>query len=172
MNEVTLVITATRPQLLARTLKSFNTFNTYPIEETIIRDDTVDHVGQIKSCEIMYSQVKTPYVFHCEDDWEFTKPGFIEACFEALEEGVHSVWVRDFNDFDGYHRVRPLVDGKWVVPSPISMGFSFNPHLYDMQYYDGFEKTGGVTPEDSIGRYYTGKGLRAAWVPGYCFHIG
>lgn len=173
MNEVTLVLTANgRPDLLKRTLYSFEKFNTYPLVETIIRDDSVKHLGQIKSLESMMAQVKTPYVFHCEDDWEFHKEGFIEACFNVLENKVHSVWVRDSNDFDGFHRVKPLTDGKFVVPSPISMGFSFNPHLYDMKYYDGFDKPGGVIPEDGIGRYYTKLGLKSAWVPGYCYHIG
>jgi hypothetical protein len=173
MNEVSVVLTANaRPHLLERTLNSFHKHNTYPIREMFIRDDSVDHVGQIKSCELMYEKVTTPFVFHMEEDWEFHKDGFIEACFGALEEGVHSVWVRDFDDFDGYHRVRPLTDGKWIVPSPITMGFSFNPHLFDMQYYEGFSMTGGVCPEDSIGRHYTNKGLRAAWIPGYCYHIG
>jgi hypothetical protein len=172
-NKVTLVVTANgRPELLKRTLDSFHVFNTYPIEQELIRDDSVDHVGQIKSCEILYGQVHTPYVFHCEDDWEFHKKGFIEEAFNQLEDKVHSVWVRDEDDFDGYHRVKPLTNGKWVVPSPISTGFSFNPHLYDMQYYDGFTKTGGVCPEDSIGRYYQAGGLKTIWIPGYCKHLG
>lgn len=172
-NKITLVLTANgRPELLKRTLDSFHKFNTYPIEKELIRDDAVDHVGQIKSCEILYKQVATPYVFHCEDDWEFHKSGFIEAAFNALEKRVHSVWVRDGNDFDGHHRVKPLVSGKFVVPSPINRGFSFNPHLFDMQYYVGFDKQGGVTPEDSLGKYYQAAKLRTVWIPGYCKHLG
>lgn len=174
MNEkVTVICTANgRPRLLERTLETFKKHNTYPIEELLVRDDSINHIGQIRSCEELYSKVTTPWVFHIEEDWEFTKPGFIEACFEAWEPGVHSAWVRDENDFDGYHRVKPLIEGKWVVPSAINMGFSFNPHLYDMKYYDGFEKVGGVTPEDSIGRYYNNQGLKTIWIPGYCHHIG
>lgn len=175
MNSVTVVCTASnRPELLRRTMASFDKFNTYQqIERILVRDDfREEHVGQIKSCEILYAQVKTPWVFHIEDDWEFNKPGFIEACFSAWEPNVHSAWVRNEDDFDGYHRVKPHTDGKFVIPNTISHGFSFNPHLYDMKYYDGFTKQGGVTPEDSIGVHYTSRGLRAIWVPGYCHHIG
>ena len=174
--KVTLVLTTNgRPELLKRTLASFHKCNTYKITEELIRDDSVNHIGQIASCEELYSQVKTPFVFHCEDDWEFHKSGFIEEAFNALEDKVHSVWVRDEDDFDGHHRVKPLVNGKWVVPSPISRGFSFNPHLFDMQYYVGFsgpEMQSGVCPEDSIGRYYMNAGLKTVWTPGYCKHIG
>lgn len=174
-SKVTLIVTANnRPHLLDRTMASFEKFNTYPIADLIIRDDSgEDHVGQIKSVEIMMSKVKTPYVFHCEEDWEFHKPGFIEACLAEIDgENVHSVWVRDDDDFDGLHRVKPLTEGKFVVSNGTSHGFSFNPHLYNMKYYDGFEKSGGATPEDSIGVDYTAKGLKSVWLPGYCKHIG
>ena len=199
MKEVTAVLTANnRLPLLERTLTSFNLFNTYPIKELLIRDDSGDKevcartsellchlplpfpfrlfdsgkVGQIKSCEIMYRAVTTPYVFHLEEDWEFCAPMFIEACFQNLEEGVHSVWVRNEDDFDGFHRVKPHTDEKFVVPNTISHGFSFNPHLFDMQYYDGMDKTGGATPEDSLGLHYLNRGLKTVWIPGYCYHIG
>jgi hypothetical protein len=176
-SKVTMIVTTMskegRSEELARTLKTFEEYNTYPLAEIIIRDDSVNHVGQIKSVEEMMSQVKTPYVFHCEDDWEFHKHGFIEACLKEIdEENVHSVWIRDEDDFDGYHRVKPTTDGKYVVSIGASHGFSFNPHLYNMKYYDGFEKTGGATPEDSIGVDYTAKGLKAVWLPGYVKHIG
>lgn len=173
-SQVTLIVTTCgRPGLLKRTNESFRLHNSYLLAEVIIRDDSVDHVGQIKSVEALMDEVRTPYVFHCEDDWEFHKTGFIEACMEAIkEEGVHSVWIRDEDDFDGYHRVKPETDGKYVVPNGASHGFSFNPHLYNMKYYDGFQKEGGATPEDSIGVYYTSKGLKAVWLPGYCKHIG
>lgn len=153
-------------------MRSFLEFNTYPVAEILVRDDSIHPVGQIKSVELLMERVNTPYVFHLEDDWEFHKEGFIEACLGEIEDGVHSVWVRDEDDFDGYHRVKPTTDGKYVVPEGASHGFSFNPHLYDMQYYDGFQKEGGATPEDAIGLYYKSKGLKTIWVPGYCYHIG
>lgn len=173
-SKVTMIVTCGgRPGLFKRTMESFTANNTYPLAKIIVHDDSVSKIGQIASIEKMMAEVETPYVFHCEDDWEFHKPGFIEACMKEIEgEGVHSVWVRDEDDFDGYHRVKPTTDGKFVVPTGSSHGFSFNPHLYNMKYYDGFQKTGGATPEDSIGVDYTAKGLKAVWLPGYCKHIG
>ncbi len=32
-----------------------------------------------------YSQVQFPYIFHCEDDWEFFRPGFIKESFILLD---------------------------------------------------------------------------------------
>ena len=32
---------------------------------------------QVPAIDQAYSLVETEWVFHCEDDWEFTKPGFI-----------------------------------------------------------------------------------------------
>ena len=31
-----------------------------------------------------YAQVKFPYIFHCEDDWEFFRAGFIQESFIVL----------------------------------------------------------------------------------------
>jgi hypothetical protein len=173
MSEVTAICTANgRFDLLKRTLESFLEYNTYPLAGLYIRDDSTNHLGQIGSVEELMKLVKTPYAFHFEEDWLFTKEGFIQHSLREITDGVHSVWIRDENDFDGHHRVKPLVDGKYVIPSAISMGFSFNPHLYNMKYYDGFDKTGGVCSEDSIGRYYNSLGLKTIWIPGYCHHIG
>lgn len=43
------------------------------------------NLGQAKSIDIAYANVKTPYIFHCEDDWEFTRTGFIQESFKLLQ---------------------------------------------------------------------------------------
>lgn len=121
--DVTLVITSCgRFDLLKETLVSFFKFNTYPISECIIVEDsgsvtTLDfllkyipvpvkfiinerNIGQIQSIDKAYSQVSTPYIFHCEDDWEFFKHGFIEESFKILnvDEKVITVWLRSHTD--------------------------------------------------------------------------
>ena len=91
--EVTLIITScNRNNLLSKTLCSFAKFNTYPIKECIIVEDSsfildisrldIPHldypirvisnrknIGQVRSIDRAYAEVKTPYIFHCEDDW-------------------------------------------------------------------------------------------------------
>lgn len=108
MKEVTLFITSCgRPELLRRTLISFVHYNTYPIKEAILCEDSgikgiVDFVkdilpypitfcynetriGQMKTIEKYTSLIKTPYVFHLEDDYEFFDSGFIELSFKILD---------------------------------------------------------------------------------------
>lgn len=124
---VTLVITScNRPTQLDETLRSFLEHNTYPIERTLLIDDSglqgcnrtvVDkyrdrlrieeiynktNIGQVQSIDKVYSYVTTPYIFHCEEDWQFLKPAFIEksfALFRALpDEKLFTVWLRAFHD--------------------------------------------------------------------------
>lgn len=108
MRDVTLVITScNRLDLLSETIKSFETFNTYPIKESIIIEDSgkkkvydaiMEKFGdrfkvifnnpplkQIASIDRAYSEVNTEYIFHCEDDWEFYRKGFIEESLKILE---------------------------------------------------------------------------------------
>lgn len=109
--EVTLFITSCgRPQLLKKTLESFVKFNTYPIKEVILCEDSgiphiVDFVknilpypiifcyndtrlGQMKTIEKYTKLIKTPYVFHLEDDYEFFDSGFIELSFRIMDSDL------------------------------------------------------------------------------------
>ena len=106
--EITLFITSCgRPKLLKRTLESFVKFNTYPIKEVILCEDSgipniVDfaknilpypiifcyndiRLGQMKTIEKYTQLIKTPYVFHLEDDYEFFDSGFIELSLKIMD---------------------------------------------------------------------------------------
>jgi GT2 family glycosyltransferase len=201
--EVSVVLTAcNRPDLLEKTLDSFFKYNTYPITEFNVIDDSGiticnDHlqekfpsvtfwynqtnIGQVASIDRIYSHIKTPYVFHMEEDWEFYKEGFIEACLEVidLDEKIICVWTRDQNDIlhpllsDVYltesgnkiQRVSWGFDGHWH-------GFTFNPSLKKMKDYP----TNGYTPigrELELSKYYYSLGYFAmAFKEGYCKHAG
>lgn len=110
-DKVTLAITSCgRLHLLEKTLESFVKYNTYPIEEVIIIDDSSRalnwdpiealvkkitphfliienpiNIGQYKSLDILYPCINTKWTFHCEDDWEFLDYGFIESSMEVFE---------------------------------------------------------------------------------------
>jgi hypothetical protein len=106
--KVTLFVTSCgRPQLLKKTLESFVKYNTYPIKEAIICEDSgikgiIDFVkdilpypiifcynevriGQMKTIEKYTQLIKTDFVFHLEDDYEFFDSGFIELSFKILD---------------------------------------------------------------------------------------
>ena len=201
--EVTVVCTScNRPDLLEKTLDSFFKYNTYSLDSFIVIDDSGifgcnDHlqikfpiinfqynktnIGQVASIDRMYGYVTTPYVFHIEEDWEFYKEGFIEACLEVidLDEKIICVWTRDPNDIG-----HPLLETKYATQSGISVqrvswgfdghwhGFTFNPSLKKMKDYpvDGYKPIGR---ELELSKYYYSLGYFAmAFTEGYCKHAG
>lgn len=121
--EVTLFLTScNRTKLLKRTLVSFLKYNTYPIKEAIIMEDSglkgindfaikllpfpckiiynEKRLGQMKSIENGSKFINTDYVFHCEEDWEFYDSGFIEESFKILDKdpNVCCVFLRGFEE--------------------------------------------------------------------------
>ena len=47
--------------------------------------------GHSKSMNIIYEKVKTPYIFHMEDDWKFfSKKKYMSICLDILENKVFS----------------------------------------------------------------------------------
>lgn len=127
-NDVTVIITScNRPFLLEKTLDTFIYYNTYPIKEFIIIDDSGNigvnnfilkkyknnkfnliyneqNLGQVKSIDKIYEYITTKYVFHCEEDWIFLKHGFIEESFKILnyDAKIFTVWLRPHNDTSGH----------------------------------------------------------------------
>lgn len=202
-SDVTLVVTSCgRADLLERTLKSFWEFNTYPVKATILIEDgpamkpnflvpdlqymvNQKRTGQVASIDRAYAQVDTAYIFHCEDDWEFYKPGFMEASLDVLEKypKILQVWIRAHNDTNG-HPIEQLPEfdiptmalgylGQWN-------GFAWNPGLRRFSDYERIGSymqhvTSGRYTESLIGEIYRDLGYRAAILPevsGYVRHIG
>lgn len=106
--DITLFITSCgRMDLLRTTLTSFVKFNTYPIKEAILCEDSGikgcadfvkdilpfpikfcyndERIGQMKTIEKYITLVNTPYIFHLEDDYEFFDYGFIELSLKILD---------------------------------------------------------------------------------------
>lgn len=218
MKDVTVVITScNRHDLLLKTIRSFLWYNTYQgIKAIIVIEDgdkklseknllqlnescedfgiqflfinTVDRVGQIEAADLAYSMVTTPYVFHCEDDWEFYDMGFIEESKAILEKQPKclQVWLRDRKDTNG-HPVRwsgGRIEFGMMMFAYKGMwhGFSFNPGLRRMAQYHEIGKFSNVAiwrqqkpweAEAAIGLWYYKRGYWAAITPkGYVKHIG
>ena len=54
------------------------------------------NLGQIRSVDRAYGEVKTPYVFHCEEDWVFPSSLFLtesRALLDAFPK-IHAVMLR------------------------------------------------------------------------------
>lgn len=204
--EVTICMTAcNRPDLLQRTLTSFFKFNNYSWSEFIIFEDSGtdcnNHLhglypgvtwiggkfrqGQITAIDTMYHLVKTPYIFHLEEDWEFYRPNFIEDSMAVLEKDpmLCMVWIRDKEDTnqhpiiwqEDYGIMKTNHNGLWG-------GMCFNPGLRRKSDYDKFGSYGRYTQfnrkkpwlaEAAVSKLYSSAGYRAAILKqGYVRHIG
>jgi Glycosyl transferase family 2 len=198
-SEITIVITSCeRFDLLTDTLRSLDENNTCPVKEVILIEDSGNEgvrdcipkhwscqllinnpkLGQIKSIDLAYSRVSTPYIFHCEDDWMFYRKGFMEDSLKVLnaDENILQVWLRDFSKDIGrcypFHAIsKPeTVDGityfKLESFHSTWKGFSFNPGLRRKSDYEKVgsyfcNKPSGDT-EGELSKLYFGWGMFAA----------
>jgi hypothetical protein len=130
-DDVTFVITScNRPFLLDKTIESFIKYNTYPIKQTIIIDDSGiincnetiiekykeklniislynnTNISQLRSIDKIYSYITTKYIFHCEEDWEFLQSSFIEKSKNIFDKNkelnIFTIWLRPHNHTSGH----------------------------------------------------------------------
>lgn len=213
-SDVTVVLTSCeRQDLLEQTLDSFLKFNGYPIREYFITEDSgVPHIndrlkqkyshlpitwievpqkrGQLACIDDAYSRVRTPYIFHCEDDWEFYAPYFIEKSKVILENcpGAHQVWLRAEVDRNGHPLeadTYTLSNGQLTIAfRRLSLnyvnkwgawhGFSFNPGLRRLCDYQSIGDYARYRNESTISEAYKARLLSAVILcgSGHVRHIG
>jgi hypothetical protein len=192
-SEITLVVTSCgRFELLSGTLKSFDVFNTAPIREIFITEDCgkeevrnclpehwrehttffINHpqLGQLSSIDLAYEHVQTPWIFHCEDDWAFYRPGFVEESLILLEAQPQAlqVWLRSAAHDLAVHSPyislgeRQVVAGipcyRMVSGKADWQGFSFNPGLRRLSDYQKHAPYCRFKGEKDISRIYAGEG--------------
>jgi len=109
--------------MLNQSIGAFIKYNTYPITDFIIVNDSGDedihrsiretytgaefvfhekNGGLFKSIDLAMPHIKTEYYFLCEDDWTLTAPGFIEKSMAIMKERpeIEEVWPQKFNIHD------------------------------------------------------------------------
>lgn len=189
-SDVTIVITSCgRFDLLKKTLASLEQFNSYPIKKVIITEDSgksevhqclpqgweeycqifvnTPKLGQLASIDLAYAQIDTQWVFHCEDDWQFYRPGFIEDSMLLLKNDQQAlqVWLRSFaHDLQVHSPYVYLGERKQldcVVYHELMshkeewQGFSFNPglrRLLDYKQHAPYQQFAG---EKALSRLYS-----------------
>jgi hypothetical protein len=169
-SDITLVVTSCgRFDLLKSTLATFDRFNTAAIRHVIITEDSGDaqvqdcipphwrpftrfiinnpKLGQMRSVDAAYAQIETSWVFHCEDDWDFYRPQFIEDSMILLQNDPQAlqVWLRSYNHDLLIHSPYVFLHERQVVQGipfyqlgshkPEWQGFSFNPGLRRLADY-------------------------------------
>lgn len=142
------------------------------------------HIGHHPAIDAMYSHVTTPYIFHNEDDWAFSRADFLSDALSLLEAepNITAVCLRATDDMSFSDDQR-----KKIVTAEINgirfqrldalhdqwYGFTFNPHLSRKSMW---EELGGYTKfkkERHLSRTLkmTG-GFVAFLTPEACRHIG
>jgi len=221
-DEVTVVLTSCgRQDLLEITLDSFLRQNTFPIRKFIVVEDgdgennlaladkyrkypfkwlaTGTRVGQVAAIDLAYQAITTDLIFHCEDDWEFTAPGFIEKSCAILQQNddVLMVGVRASNDTQGHPTLPGMLAakdvpyrlfchhynaGKWGIWH----GFTWSPALWRRREYNLLGTFESLDPdrnklawevERDAAAFYQQRGFFAAILAdndgrGYVRHLG
>ena len=124
----------------------------------------------------------TPYIFHCEDDWQFSRKGFIQESLELLKafDDVVMVGLRkpdemppealnhDIKVFNGI-RFRHLGTDK----HPEWFGISFNPGLKRLSDYKKIGTYAKIGQEHDISLYFKSLGYRMIMLEdGGVTHLG
>ena len=117
-----------------------------------------------------YKKVKTPFIFHCEDDWVYTREKFIEDSFKIMstDEKIIQVWLESkesasrLNIFEygtlqkvgkiGFRKVFCKDGWEWGY-------FSFRPGIKRMSDYNLIGGYSGYKNELDIGVTYKDKGF-------------
>lgn len=193
---ITVVVTSCgRFDLLKTTLESFDRFNTAPIRGVLITEDAGDDAvhevipehwrphtrvfvnrpkrGQLASIDLAYGQVRTDYVFHLEDDWEFYRGGFVEDSLLLLEAypAVCSVWLRSYAHDLRQHYPWYALDERQTLQgvryhrvlssNPQWSGFSLNPGLRRLRDYAAAAPYAPFGTEKSLSAHYGRLGFHA-----------
>ncbi|MCS1410949.1 MAG: hypothetical protein M2R45_04144 [Verrucomicrobia subdivision 3 bacterium] len=188
--DYSLVITSCgRFDLLRRTVASFLKFADIKPRQYIIVEDSGDesvreilapfdapfeilinqpNTGQPPSSKRLhaaidraYAQVRFPYIFHCEDDWEFFRTGFIRESFTLMQAlpkassimlrgpDAH-LFLRKVSDIEMINSIRFCRQDPYC--RKIHAGYSYNPglrRLADYQKLAPLEKIKGGEAEVS-----------------------
>ena len=134
-------------------------------------------LGQMRSIDTAYAEVRTPLVFHCEDDWEFFRTGFIGESRRILaaRPNVSMVGLRprlELNPLVRDSEPLTLEDGEpgGAVPyfeldpalHPEYFSYSFNPGLRRMSDARAMGAFSLIGREEDVSYAFKQKGFRIA----------
>ncbi|NEX91839.1 glycosyltransferase family A protein [Caulobacter sp. 17J65-9] len=128
-------------------------------------------LGQMNSIDKVYAQVTTPYAFHCEDDWQFERGGFIAESFAILNArpDVSMVGLRPRWELNPLVRNMPRetlgeVEFFTLDPRlhPEYFSYSFNPGLRRMAEVHRFAPMAARGCEADVSFAFKQAGFRIA----------
>lgn len=190
-DELRTTLNSLSPELRALPFIAINDFQDEEtnrvFKEIVPHGKIIDQRGQIghnRAIDATYGQVQTPYIFHLEDDWTFTRTDFLEDGLKLLtsDPAVTMVLLRDRNDM----RIKAELEDKiisgetsgisWLRLDETSdkwYGYTFNPHLSRKQTWldlGGFAQFRG---EMHVSRHFRHQNRYCLVMdPGACHHGG
>jgi hypothetical protein len=193
MDAYSVVLTSCgRFELLRRTLASLLPALDAPFAQFIIVEDSGDarvreavagfgvdfdilvnetKQGQIGSIDRAYSHVKAPLIFHCEDDWEFFRAGWLEPSARLLQlyPDVSMVGLRPRADLNPLMRDVPSREAEGIAfyvydprRHPEYFSYSFNPGLRRAADYRRLGPFAPIGHEPDISYAFKRAGFRMA----------
>jgi GT2 family glycosyltransferase len=204
-DNVTLVLTScNRLDLLQRTISSMPKNELNSIPKKILIDDSSDvdcfeklkheveygylkdwtlilnyeKLGQPASIDRAYQEVNTDYVFHCEDDWNFSGDDFIQKCLNILDKYDNVLQVTFRKDSphpvcDEIYEAGSDFEFEVLIPGYNGWpGFTYNPNIFRFSAYQKIGPIGNRSEKD-IGLIYKDMELfTVALKDRYVNHIG
>ncbi len=209
-DEISLVITSCgRADLLATTLNSMTPWLKCIKEKILIEDsgrsqpnirqlteqfgflylENERQLGQHQSIDRAYQEITNPYIFHCEDDWQFfQQPDFNQAkallnqvniscvCFRKIDDRSRSKYPEQTLDVARYRSAEINRRSYLFIPKdyhPEYGSFTFNPNLIKKELYDRFGPYAQYQSERKISaRLKLHNYVIAFETAGACQHIG
>ena len=143
-------------------------------------------LGQLPSIDRAYEQCRTKFIFHCEDDWEFSRRPNMEAACQLLREGMEGEGrfsIICFRDVTGTkHSSKKMFKNRVVQGSLFRYSFehnylfnyfTFNPGMLRRDFYERYGPWRNFADERSIARTIMSERLCIAReLPGLVEHIG
>ncbi len=149
----------------------------FPFEFIINRP----RLGQAKSIDAMYSRITTPFVFHCEDDWEFFRTGFIAESLLLLNKfpKVSLVHLQGRAGRTEFHKLpAEELNGVRFVRTypkmhPYYWGYGFPPGLRRLSDYRRVAPFSAIGGEREVSVVFKRLGFYTAYleIPAVC-HLG
>lgn len=114
-------------------------------------------LGQMKAIDRAYTAVKTPLIFHCEDDWEFFRSGFIaeSRAILAARPEVSMVGLRPRAELNPLVRELPAERLSAEGPVFFPLDPSLHPEYFSYSFNPGLRRTAealALMPFAEIGR--------------------
>lgn len=128
-------------------------------------------LGQMKAIDKAYATVTTPYIFHCEDDWEFFRSGFIAESIALLKArpDVSMVGLRPRAELNTLVREMPVervgaLEYFVLDPSlhPEYFSYSFNPGMRRLADVQAMGPLAAIGYEPDVSYAFKQRGFRIA----------